>query len=1000
MKTKLVILSIGCFIVSNANAQTIFARSNGDWDQTTVWSTIGTGGASCGCTPGVGDDVLIDGFDVDIDAGTGDVTVNSVKITNAAGSDVRLRVQAGATLTVTTDFEIESNSVGNDAELTVVGTGSGLDVLDDFLADQDAGDDLLIDIDDNAQVNISDEANFLQDGGDDMELNMNLNSGTQAQWNVAGDMLVDHDGGDDIRLLTDDASSLLNVDGDLTVNMNAGLDDDMTFNLDGGDFDIEGDIIVTRTATTGFIVVDMDGGDLDCDNFMATSSGTSSIGDIRIQIDGASQFTCNFFDATISGGDDLSLRINENNGTTGQMNVDNDFTVQVTGGDDFEMLLAQDNSQFNVLNDVDITFAGGDDLDLFLDNDATWDIDGDFTIVSSGNGSQEIDLSGGSDDPTISVGGSFSWTNQTGNIDVLVDLNSGTFSTVSDFSLINATGGDDIDLQLDDDALLSIGGDFTAEITGGDDIRIGLGENVAASTAEINVAGDANILLTSNAAPAPIWYVRVFENTRFIVGDDLVLTTDFTTTGLCLFSVTNTAELVVADNIDLNAIGSGELEVRLDDDSFLRIGGNFLRGASPNNFGEFDATDDNGTVEYMGSTAQVIAEDDGGGGDSFQYMNLEIDNSFGTIPQLTLEGDVTVRGNLTMNDGVVASDVTDILIVGNDGTSSGASDDSYVDGYMRKVGNDAFTFPTGDGGFYGPIGISAPTGTTHQFEAQYFLVRPDDDGFDETSLDGTLDHISIVEYWKLNRTSGTSTPTVTLSWDSPRSGGVVNEADLRFARWDGAVWRDLGAASVSGTPTAGTLDNSVGITAYSDSNPYTLGTIDALNPLPIQLTAFTATLQNGVVALNWTTKSEINNNYFTLEKSTDGINWTAFAQVDAAGNSSVEINYRYVDEDPYLGVSYYRLKQTDFDLTATYFGPIAVQMVDDLSIFPNPTSGVVYIVGESNPERVQLFNLQGQKIPIQFRAITGRLLLDTNDLANGTYYLQFASEIKRLVVQH
>ena len=340
------------------------------------------------------------------------------------------------------------------------------------------------------------------------------------------------------------------------------------------------------------------------------------------------------------------------------------------------------------------------------------------------------------------------------------------------------------------------------------------------------------------------------------------------------------------------------------------------------------------------------------------------------------------------------------MTVEDDGTTSNVSDDSYVDGYMRKVGNDAFTFPPGDAGFYRPIGISAPTGTTHQFEAQYIWVRPDDDGFDETSLDGTLDHISYVEYWKLNRTSGTSTPTVTLSWGTPRSGGLVNEADLRFARWDGSVWRDLGAASVTGTKASGTLDNSVAITAFSDSNPYTLATIDAINPLPIELTSFSARMRDGVVALNWTTKSEINNNYFTLEKSMDGVNWTPFAQVDGAANSSVEINYGEVDENPYLGLSYYPLEQTDFDVTTAYFGPIAVQCNTDLSVFPNPTSGLVYIVGEIDASNITLFNIQGQKIPIQFGASNGRIILDTQNLANGTYYLQFRTGVKRLVVKH
>ncbi|MFT5823638.1 MAG: hypothetical protein ACI8ZM_004900 [Crocinitomix sp.] len=1001
MKIKLVILFIVSLWVSNLSAQSIFARLSGDWDQTNVWSTIGTGGASCGCTPAAGDDVLIDGFDVDIDAGTGDVTTNSVTLTNASGTDVRLRIQAGATLTVTTDFEIESNSAGNDAELTVVGTGSGLDVLDDFLADQNAGDDLLIDVDDNAQVNISDDCNFLQDGGDDLELNMNQNSGTQGHWNVIGNFTLDHDGGDDIRLRNDATSSLIDVDGDVIVNMNTGLDDDFTFNLDAGEMNVAGDILITRSDNYGPVDFDMDGGNLTCNDIVINSSGALfTLGAVRFFIDEDSEVNCNSVDVTFTGADDFYVHINQNAGTSAEMNVANDFTVLRTDGDDIEIFLDDDDSEFTVGGNMTITSTDGEEFDIQLDNNSTLAITGDLTIITTIAESAQIDLAGTGDDPTLSVGDDFLWLNQTGNVDCLIDINGGTFSIVDDFTLTNATGGDDMDIDLDEDGQITVGGDFLAQITGGDDLRIDIGDNAAGSTAILDIAGNASILLLSATAPNPVWRLRIYENTRVRVGGVMNFTTDFTTTGLCLVDIINTAELDVDGDIELNAIGSGELEVRLSNTSFLRIGGDFIRAAEPNHFGEFDASGGNGTVEYKGTGTQVLAQDDGGGGDSFQYMNVEIDNSFGTAPQLTMEGDATVFGDLTMNDGVIASDVTDILIVADNGTTSNASDDSYVDGYMRKVGNDAFIFPSGNDGFYGPIGISAPTGTTHQFEGQYIFTRPDDDGFDETSFDVTLGHISFVEYWKLNRTSGASTPTVTLSWDTPRSGGVINEADLRFARWDGSVWRDLGAAAIMGAPAAGTLDNSVGITAFSDSNPYTFGSVDAINPLPIELTEFTATLQDGVVALNWTTKSEINNNYFTLEKSIDGINWTAFAKVDGAGNSSVELNYHQLDERPYLGISYYRLKQTDFDLTAVYFGPITVRVKDDLSVFPNPTSGVVYIVGESEPSSIKLFNIQGQEIPVQFNASNGRVLLNTRDLANGTYYLQFSTGIKKLVVQH
>ncbi len=362
---------------------------------------------------------------------------------------------------------------------------------------------------------------------------------------------------------------------------------------------------------------------------------------------------------------------------------------------------------------------------------------------------------------------------------------------------------------------------------------------------------------------------------------------------------------------------------------------------------------------------------------------------------------MTVHADLTMNDGIVTSDITNILIVADDGTTSNASNASYVDGYMRKLGNDAFVFPSGNGGFYGPIGISAPSLVTEQFEARYFWVMPHADGFDSTMHDITIHHISKVEYWKLNRTSGASNPIVTLTWDTPRSGGVVDENDLRFVRWDGSSWRDLGLGGLTGTAANGTLINSVGITAFSDSNPYTLGTIDAINPLPIELTTFTGVQLNDVVKLHWTTLSEVNNDFFTLEKSRNGTQWESFLTIPGAGNSSSALNYSEIDENPFIGLSYYRLKQTDFDGSFDYFGPISIQTNSIISMYPNPANGIVYLVGEMDESDVKIYSVTGQQVDVQIDNEGDKLYFNTETLANGTYYVSFGNErIERLVVSH
>ncbi|PIQ14564.1 MAG: hypothetical protein COW67_13015, partial [Flavobacteriales bacterium CG18_big_fil_WC_8_21_14_2_50_32_9] len=98
-------------------------------------------------------------------------------------------------------------------------------------------------------------------------------------------------------------------------------------------------------------------------------------------------------------------------------------------------------------------------------------------------------------------------------------------------------------------------------------------------------------------------------------------------------------------------------------------------------------------------------------------------------------------------------------------------------------------------------------------------------------------------------------------------------------------------------------------------------------PTPIELVSF---IGKGLTPtsnlLEWITSSEINNDFFTLERSTDAIHFEAISTINGAGNSSIVLNYKYVDMLPIENVStyYYRLKQTDFDGQFEYFDVIAI----------------------------------------------------------------------------
>jgi hypothetical protein len=114
------------------------------------------------------------------------------------------------------------------------------------------------------------------------------------------------------------------------------------------------------------------------------------------------------------------------------------------------------------------------------------------------------------------------------------------------------------------------------------------------------------------------------------------------------------------------------------------------------------------------------------------------------------------------------------------------------------------------------------------------------------------------------------------------------------------------------------------------------------SPLPIQLTGFSAKAGSNTVLLRWITASELNNDYFSIERSTDGIAFSEVIKMKGAGTSSETHHYTYTDINPVNGVSYYRLKQTDFDGRFETFNPVAVKLenisgaIRTILITPNP----------------------------------------------------------------
>lgn len=128
--------------------------------------------------------------------------------------------------------------------------------------------------------------------------------------------------------------------------------------------------------------------------------------------------------------------------------------------------------------------------------------------------------------------------------------------------------------------------------------------------------------------------------------------------------------------------------------------------------------------------------------------------------------------------------------------------------------------------------------------------------------------------------------------------------------------------------------------------------------LPITLKTFTAKASGNFVALKWVTSSEVNNNFFTIERSADGKNFTKIVQVEGAGNSNKELNYLFNDDKPFKGTNYYRLRQTDFDGKFTYSMIRAATILSGeakgFNIYPNPAINEVTLALNSEAKDLQL----------------------------------------------
>jgi hypothetical protein len=312
-------------------------------------------------------------------------------------------------------------------------------------------------------------------------------------------------------------------------------------------------------------------------------------------------------------------------------------------------------------------------------------------------------------------------------------------------------------------------------------------------------------------------------------------------------------------------------------------------------------------------------------GTSIALHNITVNNSANIILQIPL----TINTNATFSAGDIISATNKELIFVDNATVTAAANSSHVNGPVKKIGNDIFDFPIGNGTYYAPIGISGLAGS-ETFTAQFFYANPTTAGFDISSKDASIQKVSTMEYWLLSRT-GAIDAYVTLFWNSCHDGGITNMADMLLCHWNTTpapdIWENI-PGNVFGNISSGYITSTSKVSNFS---PFTLGSSTTDNPLPISLASFSAVKQNELVKISWTTLSETNNDEFILEKSIDGINFETIANLPGAGTSTNINQYSEFDYEP-NNLNYYRLAQIDYDGTKTYSKIITVIKNSNLNV--------------------------------------------------------------------
>lgn len=563
---------------------------------------------------------------------------------------------------------------------------------------------------------------------------------------------------------------------------------------------------------------------------------------------------------------------------------------------------------------------------------------------------------------------------------------------------------------------------------------------IPSSTDDAVISSNATNMPEIHFATANVRNLTVLSGASIEINSDQILNIygDFINQGTLSMSNGNEAIVMQGNNININTNGNAVNHLHVQGSSTIvniqnsfDINGELNIQAGSLNLGNHTiqvagniTVDGNlnagtSTVVLNGTSVQTLNTN----GNNAIFNNLTVNNTTANLSEIVLDSDLHISGHLELTEGIIFTNIAAHKVKLLDGaSSSNGNANSFVDGEVEKTGTTAFIYPVGDvaniggsdRGIWAPIETDACALST--ISANYYYENPPYDWwYHGGNMDASIDHVTDREYWDLS--TNNATPAVSIYWtdntdDLHSFGSTSGEltpaflaSNMTIAHYNTGLnkWEDMGASIPTGTIY---FDDGVikTTTAFSSYSPITFASKNPTFTLPVELITFNANCYDDYVSINWTSASEINNDYYLVERSEDGKNWESIARVEGAGNSNTEIDYEVIDDNPLNGNNYYRLTQFDFDGKFETFKTVITtcDMEEnelEIVVYPNPFKNELNLTAfnsdDSQSYTVRLLDISGKLIlerEIQSVSNAFHIRLLPGDIKTGMYILEVLSE--------